>query len=585
MRFINTTSLRFREVSDLEIHRLRGGYCILSHRWGDDEISYADMFSMDDAVKAKASFGKLKGACDMAKRLGYDLLWIDTCCINKVDAAELSEAINSMYRWYSISSVCIAYLQDAFSAADVKQSEWFARGWTLQELIAPETVNFYGRGWNFLGDKKSLSSEIASRTGIPKDVLSKKIHPQACSVAQRMSWAAKRTTKRLEDRAYSLMGLFDVNMPMIYGERDRAFLRLQEHIISKSSDESIFIWDLDILEDSTRDAKQVHCGLLAPSPACFARSGDVVSLGRSRGFHINQFGLAISLPAIQRGLGTFQATLNVGRAGKSGQCAIFLVELPEGELYARRSTSSGESTFLTKKVRSTRKDFTIPLELRELPPHLYPGFWLRKLGFHDPRITSHKVLRRIESESKDRIRLPDYEFGTAGIIRLTLRNEQDPARFGGLGWIKLGFNSESRPVCFISFPERDASGNHSSWEMSNQVIEMMATPTSAGNQALLKHPIFDDAWTNITPQALAALPSNSYDSRKVAGNLDRSFSFTFKAPLFDISVSVTRVPDMNYAMAGGRGEVWAVDLVAGTPPVTHRVENNTRYENESECCC
>ncbi|KAJ8124904.1 hypothetical protein O1611_g8737 [Lasiodiplodia mahajangana] len=576
MRFVDTTTFKFHEVSDLEIHRLGGGYCILSHRWGDDEISYADVLSIDTIVKAKAGFGKFEGACAMAKELGYDLIWIDTCCINKVDAAELSEAINSMYRWYSESSVCIAYLQDAFSATDVKLSEWFARGWTLQELIAPEIVKFYGRNWDFLGDKKSLSREIVSRTGIPADVLSKQKHPQACSVAQRMPWAARRKTKRVEDRAYSLMGLFDVNMPMIYGERDRAFLRLQEHIIAKSSDESIFVWDLDILEDSVRDAKQVRSGLLAPSPACFARSGDVISLDRSKGFHINQFGLSISLRTMpQPELGTFQALLNAARTGKSGQCAIFLVELPERDLYARRSTYSGQSTLLTENTTSSWKDYTIPLELKELPPRLYPGFWLRKLAFHDPHIISYDVLRRIELRSKDRIRLPDHEFGTAGIIRLTLHKGNQPA---GFGWIKLGFDPESRPVCFLTFPKQDGNNDHNSRQISNEDIEMMVNPSDSQNERL-KHTIFDDGWTNIGPQELSALPINSYDSRKVGGNPDHGFDFMFKAPLFDISISVTRVPDMNHAVAGRRDEVWAVDLVAGTPPVEHSVKD------EARCCC
>ncbi|KAH8650498.1 heterokaryon incompatibility protein-domain-containing protein, partial [Tricladium varicosporioides] len=244
MRFINTTSFKFHEVSDLELHKLKNGYSILSHRWtwGDNEIMYLDVLSMSSDVKAKAGYTKFTGACALAKRLGYDLVWIDTCCINKTDSVELGEAINSMYRWYAMAKVCIAYLQDVNSLGEIMQSDWFNRGWTLQELIAPKTVRFYDRRWNYLGDKSSLSNVLVKKTGIPTEAL-KNIKPvQAYSVAQRMSWAAKRTTKRLEDRAYSLMGLFDVNMPMIYGERDGAFIRLQEQIISKSADESIFVW-------------------------------------------------------------------------------------------------------------------------------------------------------------------------------------------------------------------------------------------------------------------------------------------------------------------------------------------------------
>ncbi|OTA64860.1 HET-domain-containing protein, partial [Hypoxylon sp. EC38] len=244
MRFINTTTLKFHEVSDLELHKLKKGYSILSHRWtwGEDEIQYSDVLSTSDAVKAKGGFSKFAGACALAKTLGYDLIWIDTCCINKRDAVELSEAINSMYRWYSMSQLCIAYLQDVTGVTMVNKSVWFDRGWTLQELIAPRSVQFYNRSWTSLGSKASLSNTIVDKTGIPADVLKNTKPPRACSVAQRMSWAAKRTTQRLEDRAYSLMGLFDVNMPMIYGEREQAFIRLQEHIIAKSADESIFVW-------------------------------------------------------------------------------------------------------------------------------------------------------------------------------------------------------------------------------------------------------------------------------------------------------------------------------------------------------
>jgi hypothetical protein len=163
MRFVNTTSLKFHEVSDLELHKLKKGYSILSHRWtwGPNEIRYVDVLSVDDEVKSKGGFAKFTGACTFAKKLGYDLIWIDTCCINKTDLVELSEAINSMYRWYSLSKLCIAYLEDGTSATTIKESEWFSKGWTLQELIAPKSVHFYDRSWKYLGDKTSLNNTLA----------------------------------------------------------------------------------------------------------------------------------------------------------------------------------------------------------------------------------------------------------------------------------------------------------------------------------------------------------------------------------------------------------------------------------------
>ena len=570
MRFVNTTSLKFHEVSDLELHKLKKGYSILSHRWtwGDDEIVYMDVPSMNSDVKAKDGYAKFTGACTLAKQLGYDLLWIDTCCINKTDSVEIGEAINSMYRWYSMAKVCIAYLQDVTSLSQIKESEWFNRGWTLQELIAPRIVRFYDRNWNYLGDKASLSNTLGSRTGIPTDVLKNTTPPQAYSIAQRMSWAAKRTTKRLEDRAYSLMGLFDVNMPMIYGERERAFIRLQEQIISKSTDESVFVWDLDILEDSTRDAKHVHCGLLATSPACFARCGDVVSRGRSRGFHINQFGLSISLPATLYALGTYQAPLNVTKAKAAGQCAILLAKLPEGESFARISSPSGESVLMTETLAVKLMEFTVSLEPTERPLRLYPGFWLRKLGFHDSHINAYKILERRYSADDDRLMLPDGEVGTAGIIRLSLRDSDQPA---GFGWIKLGFDSACHPICFMTFP--DLEDDDPQTKMMPGEAEKLLTITH-GSPDRLNHPFFNNDWTHASSRTISELPSHSYDSRMGTVDLDDGFEFTFKAPLFEIAVSARKIPDIK-PTSSGKGEIWAVDLVAGTAPV---------YYDDS-CCC
>lgn len=155
-----------------------------------------DILSTDPAVKHKDGYAKFAGACSLAKSLGFDLLWIDTCCINKVDSVELGEAIRSMYRWYSMAKTCIAYLEDVTDSAQMKDSEWFDRGWTLQELIAPGTVLFYGRDWDTLGDKTSLSTSLGDITGIPGEVLQDKKPPQAYSISQRMSWASKRTTKQ-----------------------------------------------------------------------------------------------------------------------------------------------------------------------------------------------------------------------------------------------------------------------------------------------------------------------------------------------------------------------------------------------------
>ncbi|KAI6002305.1 hypothetical protein F5J12DRAFT_906395 [Pisolithus orientalis] len=145
-------------------------------------------------------------------RDGYTWLWIDTCCIDKRSSAELSEAINSMYRWYRNSQMCYVYLND-----------WFSRGWTLQELVAPKEAEFFNKSWVSIGIKQDLTSLLEDITRIPEKSVR--------AVAHIMSWAADRKTTRVEDRAYSLLGLFGVNMPMLYGEGSKAFQRLQLEII------------------------------------------------------------------------------------------------------------------------------------------------------------------------------------------------------------------------------------------------------------------------------------------------------------------------------------------------------------------
>lgn len=176
--------------------------------------------------------------------------------IDKTSSSELSEAINSMFMWYQNSDICYAYLSDVpdlYSVHDpnwmgvfdvrgiFKWSAWFTRGWTLQELIAPSVVEFYTADWKPFGSKEILQKKIAEITGInPKALLGENL--STFNIAERMSWAASRTTTRLEDKAYSLLGVFQVNMPLLYGEGNRAFLRLQEEILKTTEDYTIFAW-------------------------------------------------------------------------------------------------------------------------------------------------------------------------------------------------------------------------------------------------------------------------------------------------------------------------------------------------------
>lgn len=190
-------------------------------------------------------------ACQIAANSHFKYIWIDTCCIDKSDISELSEAINSMFRWYQSAAVCYAYLADVppllfgepnnIDTASFKKSRWFTRGWTLQELLAPKQVMFLGGEWNFIGTRHSLDVEIEEATGIHHlDLIS--FH--RCCLATKLSWAANRQTTRIEDRSYSLLGLLGVHIPLIYGEGERAFTRLQHELIRTYNDESIFVWNL-----------------------------------------------------------------------------------------------------------------------------------------------------------------------------------------------------------------------------------------------------------------------------------------------------------------------------------------------------
>ena len=220
-------------------------YAILSHRWEADpeeEVTFRDL--KDHTGKSKAGYNKIRFCGEQARRDGLPYFWVDTCCIDQTNSAELQETINSMFRWYRRADKCYVYLSDVSSPgfdtnnqlsrlsfeSAFRASTWFTRGWTLQELIAPRSVEFFSQEGNRLGDKKTLVRQVHDITGIAVSAL------QGASLSQfgvdeRMSWAKNRQTKREEDVAYSQLGIFDVFMPLIYGEgRDSALNRLKREI-------------------------------------------------------------------------------------------------------------------------------------------------------------------------------------------------------------------------------------------------------------------------------------------------------------------------------------------------------------------
>ena len=248
-------------------------YAILSHTWSSEEVVFADFGNLSK-IETRASFRKIKLTCQQARRDDLGYAWIDTCCIDKESSAELSEAINSMFRWYRDAAICYAYLEDLADsmvlpiedASLIRGCRWFSRGWTLQELLAPRDIVFYGPGWVNIGRKGELVEILEQATGIPRAALTGETRLDQISVADRMNWAARRQTTREEDIAYCLMGIFDVNMPMMYGEGRKAFLRLQEEIVKQTQDDSLFAWRAS---DKTASAAPYR-GLFASSPSEFA---------------------------------------------------------------------------------------------------------------------------------------------------------------------------------------------------------------------------------------------------------------------------------------------------------------------------
>ncbi|KAH9859140.1 hypothetical protein C2E23DRAFT_769053, partial [Lenzites betulinus] len=236
-------------------------YVILSHVWNKledgadyiEELTFQDLspiFTGSKPLPEEPAYEKLFRFCKVAHSHGYQFVWADMCCIDKTSSSELSEAIASMFHWYSAADVCYVYLKDVLPVERSSlppeiaflSSIWFTRCWTLQELIAPRSVVFFSQDWTPLGTKTSLASYITSVTDIPVRVLNRTQSFSSVSVAQRMSWAAGRRATRIEDTAYCLMGLFGIRISIMYGEGTYAFVRLQEEILTHIHDPSLLVW-------------------------------------------------------------------------------------------------------------------------------------------------------------------------------------------------------------------------------------------------------------------------------------------------------------------------------------------------------
>ncbi|KAM3422578.1 hypothetical protein BST61_g70 [Cercospora zeina] len=241
MRLLNVHTLEFSLY-----HSSPPRYAIASHRWHlGHEASYKDVLKQRNTTSI--GYRKVLGFAEFVRKSVHDMewLWIDTCCVLQQSSEEVSEAVNSMFKWYRNAVVCVAFLEDVseFDLGVVGRSRWFTRGWTLQELVAPRTVVIVTRGWGLIGFKglrpvglnmelgTELEEMLTRTTGIPEPVLKDYEYSRAIGAEQKLEWMADRETTREEDQSYCLLGFFDVTMPVIYGEgREKARMRLLAEI-------------------------------------------------------------------------------------------------------------------------------------------------------------------------------------------------------------------------------------------------------------------------------------------------------------------------------------------------------------------
>ena len=470
--------------------RDRPKYAILSHRWlpATEELSFYDYQA--GLKRESLGWAKIHDCCRIA--LQHDLLycWIDTCCINKESSAEETRSINSMFAWYQASTQGFVYLGDVHcndlvspeSEDEFKQSKWFTRGWTLQEMIAPPKLIFFNSRWEILGEKDQLYHLLGRITSIPSDVLRGERSHLTCSVAQRMFWAADRSTTVIEDQAYSLMGLFDVNMPLVYGEGTKAFMRLQEEILQRSTDQTIFAWSDETLEK----------GILAPSPSCFKTEHakylkEVLDYfpddPASDNFTLTNAGLSIEFVLIPWSMNTYLAPLRayLSDQGQSAETAGVGTGFNPAEricLILRRTKVNNR--FIRIRQKNINKDLILHRYLR-VPSDPNPSYWDRS-RLHRQLVIARFPMMKIadcfygfhfnfwspslfESGSKpepsdvvcesgwDRntfqLGIPHGTFRVAALFRLSKK------RFGGSAFLMMGFDADFNPFVLITCPPYD----------------------------------------------------------------------------------------------------------------------------------
>ena len=366
MRLINTNTLQFKDFDSREWPK----YAILSHRWGDGEVSYKEM--RKGTAPAGPGLTKIERFCKLAATRDLEWAWIDTCCIDKGSSAELSEAINSMFKWYQNCFECYVHLGDVeYSPEEMSlmkawgneywsagcwprleskfgKSSWFSRGWTLQELVAPNKSRtfFFDASWNMICNLPPIVNDVSRVTGIQAKYLTNTSGSPpiaSASVAKRMSWASRREASREEDMAYCLLGIFDINMPLLYGEGgEKAFFRLQVEIMNKTDDESLFAWT----------SSRIASGMFAAHPSNFVDSGDIEPFSDTSWlrppYSMTNKGIAFSVPRdfMRTSMKPFIVRLNCSRKGT--QAAAIGIELVQvNEISVRVRCNILKSTLTT----------------------------------------------------------------------------------------------------------------------------------------------------------------------------------------------------------------------------------------------
>ncbi|PHH58808.1 hypothetical protein CDD81_4368 [Ophiocordyceps australis] len=487
-------------------------YAILSHTWGDDEVVFGDCVS--GTTSHKSSFAKVRDSCAQAVADDLDWIWIDSCCIDKSSSAELSEAINSMYAWYKDSEVCYAHLSGVSASADTSKTDgefarcrWFTRGWTLQELLAPAALVFYSEDWVMMGEKTALSRPLSVITGIDEGILTGAKALESASIAKRMSWAAYRRTTRPEDVAYCLMGLFGVNMPMLYGEGQRAFLRLQKEIMKQSDDQSLLAWvDVDASVDAYR-------GLLAKSPLSFAYSNSVLPYQDWEPrppYHITNRGLRIDLPMTPHGEesdGIFVAALDCPSPPDyqdNSFLAIYLKKISNGDQQFARIRVGQFAKVLERGERQTiyvRQAFSAIADIDGVfPQHVLQ---LRR----GPSPLEYRVKRVIVGKGQDK-NPPRVILSSRAIVRkwipvpnpvafrdpkvmdqlagaLIFSRNHDGERllimFGSIDGLGVGFHAMELPVAYPGRPDEESDS------LALESLQNEYRPTPAGRDLQLRY--------------------------------------------------------------------------------------------------